>query len=292
MFLFLALVRYILVYAKHDGAALRSLFTQRFAAISTMVSLLVSSQMAVMFSPSEPTQKARDALANLDWNSYAFWAGFFLAISIIFSISALLATLSAWAIFNAVGDENNHVILRSTMCQNAAALPVRLALISIYFFFIWVNLFWHVIANRWLGVFLSLFCLLFVIYVTSLYSAVGRQVMYSGALGEEDIMRENDGYRESMSAPQLQSALAEKVKMARDAKIPVEMQYKIRYQEQLKRLEEGESLCMSDLLLPEFRNDVNVSAISNTTVRPGGSTVNASTNTYHSEDLKGLGMQM
>ena len=240
-----------------------------------MVSLLVSSQMSVMFSPSEPTQKARDALAILDWESYAFWAGFFLAISIIFSISALLATLSAWAIFNAVGDENSHVILRSTMCQNAAALPVRLALISIYFFFIWVNLFWHVIANRWLGMFLSLFCLLFVIYVTSLYSAVGRQVMYSGALGEEDIMRENDGYRESMSAPQLQSALAEKVKMARDAKIPVEMQYKIRYQEQLKRLEEGKSLCMSDLLLPEFRNDVNVSAISNTTVRPGGSTVNS-----------------
>ena len=63
------------------------------------------------------------------------------------------------------------------------------------------------------------------------------------------------------------------------------MQYKIRYQEQLKRLEEGKSLCMSDLLLPEFRNDVNVSAISNTTVRPGGSTVS-------SDDLKGLGMQM
>ena len=149
----------ILVYAKHDGAALRSLFTQRFAAISTMVSLLVSSQIAVMFSPSVPTQKARDALANLDWGSTAFWAGFFLAISIIFSITALLATLSAWAIFNAVGDANSHVILRSTMCQNAAALPVRLALISIYFFFIWVNLFWHVVANRWLGMFLSLFCL-------------------------------------------------------------------------------------------------------------------------------------
>ena len=149
----------ILVYAKHDGAALRNLFTQRFAAISTMVSLLVSSQIAVMFSPSVPTQKARDALANLDWGSTAFWAGFFLAISIIFSITALLATLSAWAIFNAVGDANSHVILRSTMCQNAAALPVRLALISIYFFFIWVNLFWHVVANRWLGMFLSLFCL-------------------------------------------------------------------------------------------------------------------------------------
>lgn len=119
--------------------------------------------------------------------------------------------------------------------------------------------------------------------------------MYSGSLGEEDIMRENDGYRESMTAPQLASALTEKAKMARDAKIPVEMQYKIRYQEQLKRLGEGESLCLSDLLLPEFRKgeDVGVSAISNTSVSPGGGAVDASTNIYHrGDDLKGLGMQM
>jgi len=97
-----------------------------------MVSLLVSTQIAVMFSPSEPTQEARDAMAELKWDEFAFWAGTFLAVSIIFSICSLLATLSAWAIFNAVGNDNSHIILRSTMCQNAAALPVRLALLSIY----------------------------------------------------------------------------------------------------------------------------------------------------------------
>ena len=120
------------VYAKHNGPALRNLFTQRFAAISTMASLLVSSQVAVMFSPSRPTETARTALENLEWGSIAFWAGLFLAISIIFSICSLLATLSAWAVFNAVGDKNAYVVLRSTSCQNAAALPVRLAVISIY----------------------------------------------------------------------------------------------------------------------------------------------------------------
>ena len=82
------------VYAKHNGPALRNLFTQRFAAISTMTSLLVSSQVAVMFSPSRPTETARTALENLEWGSIAFWAGLFLALSIIFSMCSLLATLS------------------------------------------------------------------------------------------------------------------------------------------------------------------------------------------------------
>jgi len=242
-----------IVYAKHDGATLRTLFTQRFAAISTMVSLLVSTQIAVMFSPSEPTQKARDAMANLEWGLVSFWAGTFLAISIIFSICSLLATLSAWAIFNAVGNDNSHIILRSTMCQNAAALPVRLALLSIYNFFIWLNLFWHVIAQRWMALVLSLFCLLFVIYVTSMYSAVGRVIMYSGALGDEDIMGKNDAYKESMTGQNLANALTEKVKLAKEANIPVNMQYKIRYQEQLQQLEEGGSLRMEEFILPEFR---------------------------------------
>ena len=44
-------------------------------------------------------------------------------------------------------------------------------------------------------------------------------------------------------------------------KIPVDMQYKIRYQEQLQLLEEGESLhSMSDLLLPEFGGSTTAQA--------------------------------
>lgn len=92
-----------------------------------------------------------------------------------------------------------------------------------YYSFIWLNLFWHVVANKFLALGLSLFCLLFVIFVTSMYSAVGRVIMYSGALGDEDIMQENIGYSERMTGPELATALVEKTKMAKAAEVRYEI---------------------------------------------------------------------
>lgn len=52
-----------------------------------------------------------------------------------------------------------------------------------------------------------------------MYSAVGRVIMYSGALGDEDIMQENIGYSERMTGPELATALVEKTKMAKAAEV-------------------------------------------------------------------------
>jgi len=52
-----------------------------------------------------------------------------------------------------------------------------------------------------------------------MYSAVGRVIMYSGALGDED-MGKNDAYKESMTGQNLANALTEKVKLAKEANIP------------------------------------------------------------------------
>ena len=56
-----------------------------------------------------------------------------------------------------------------------------------------------------------------------MYSAVGRVIMYSGALGDEDIMQENIGYSERMTGPELATALVEKTKMAKAAEVRYEI---------------------------------------------------------------------
>jgi len=100
-------------YAKKDGSELRNLFTQRFAALTTMISLLVASQVGALFSPSRPTEEARTALQTLEYRDVAFWAALFLIISLIFSVLSLLATLSAWTLFNSIGSNNAWRLLLS-----------------------------------------------------------------------------------------------------------------------------------------------------------------------------------
>ena len=156
-----------LVYAKKDGEQLRGLFTQRFAALTTMISLLVASQVAVLFSPSTPTDTARTALKELNYGEVGFWAGLFLCISMIFAVLALLATLSAWTLFNSIGSNNAHIILRSSMCLHAATLPIRLAVLSIYSFFVWMNIFWFVIADPAVGSALVVLFTLMGIYIVA-----------------------------------------------------------------------------------------------------------------------------
>ena len=245
-----------LVYAKKDAVELRNLFTQRFAALTTMISLLVASQVGTLFSPSQPTQTARTALAQLYYRDASFWACLALCLSLILSLLALLATLSAWALFNAVGTKNVHIIFRSSMCLPAAALPVRMATISIFFYFVWVSLFWYVIAANYIAIPLSAMSMICFFVVVSTYSAVGRVIMYSGALGTERIMDYDE--EGDMDGTELATALVEKCVVAKEANIPVSHQYRIRYQKQLGILEAGGSLQLDKLLLPEYRQDQEV----------------------------------
>ena len=242
-----------LVYAKKDGSELRNLFTQRFAALTTMISLLVASQVGALFSPSRPTEEARTALQTLEYRDVAFWAALFLIISLIFSVLSLLATLSAWTLFNSIGSNNAHIILRSSMCLAAAALPVRLATVSIYSFFTWLILFYYVICHVSVAGPLSAFTLVCAIYIISNYSAVGRTIIYSGALSNERIFQHDE--EEELTGAELATALVDKAIVAKDGDIPVSQQYRIRYQEQLQILEEGGSLQLSDLMLTEYQDE-------------------------------------
>ena len=239
-----------LVYAKKDGKELLGIYTQRFASLTTMLTLLVGAQVATLFSPSRPTETVRTALETNDVGSVAFWAGLLLCIGILCSICSLLCTLTAWSLFSVIGHKNAHILLRSSMLLYAGTLPARTAFFSIYIFIIWLNVFFFVVASWQVATGLVILCFVFFVHIISMYSAVGRAIMFSGAIGDERILLEDLDAEEHLTPTELTEALIEKVAVAKEGDIPVSEQYRIKYQEQLQILEEGGSLQLEELRLP------------------------------------------
>lgn len=128
-----------LVWAKRDGDDLRNTVIARFASTTVVLSLLVSTEIGVFFSPSTIVEAVRQALEKDESSTLEFWTGIVLCVSIFFSISALLSNFSAWSIFVVLSSENSATILRSSIGLYSAQLPSRLVIASIYLFFLWVG---------------------------------------------------------------------------------------------------------------------------------------------------------
>jgi hypothetical protein len=242
-----------LVHSKKDGNELRGLLTGSFATLTTMSTLLVGSQVATLFSPSRPTEAARTALETKDAGDVAFWAGLILCISILSSIITLIAILVAWALFKVISGENAHIIFRSSLVTYATLLPVRLSHISVYLFIIWINVFFFVLAAWQVALPLSLISFCSMLHVAKLYKSVGTIILYSGAMGDEEPVMAPE-VEEDLEPSELTAALMEKVAIAKGAHIPVSEQYRIRYQDQLEILEQGGSLRLEELRLPEYQS--------------------------------------
>ena len=127
-----------LAWSSRDGQHLINVVTARFASNMVFMSLLLGTEIGVLFSPSEPADKFRAALQNESYGDLNFWAAIILCISIGLTLSTLVANFTAWAIIGAVSPQNSHAILRSSLGLDAAQLPARLVIISIYCFVIWM----------------------------------------------------------------------------------------------------------------------------------------------------------
>jgi hypothetical protein len=128
-----------LVWAKRDGHELRNTVISRFASTTVFLSLLVSAEIGVFFSPSSIVEAVRKALEQNETSTLEFWTGIALCVSTFFSISALLANFNAWSIFVVLSQENSATILRSSIGLYSAQMPSRLVITSIYLFFMWVS---------------------------------------------------------------------------------------------------------------------------------------------------------
>jgi len=104
---------------------------------------------------------------------------------------------------------------------------------AIYLFFIWINLFWYVIYSLNAAIALTVISVVFFSHTITTYSAIARIIMHTSAMGNESILEQFE--EEQLSPAQLSDALIENALRARVLDIPVNRQYKIRYQDRVRQ---------------------------------------------------------
>ena len=222
-----------LMWSKRSGEELRGILTQRLASNVVFLTLLVSSEIGILFSPSEPARLVRKDLRDADYTVVEFYAGLFLCFAILAAIAALYASFTAWSIIYVISNENIHALLRSSLGLYGAQLPSRMIVMAIYLFFIQVSLFLFVIMPHYWAFILTSLGTFLLIHISSTYSAFGRVITYTGAMGTERVFTRQEA--EHMVPYELYEELLDRVQEAKRARIPVNRQYRMAYWSSLGR---------------------------------------------------------
>ena len=106
-----------LAWSKHDGGELRTYMTQRFASNMTMMSLLLSAELGVLFNSSKITTTMREKMMQQDHSDLKFFIGLLITTSVFLTLACLLSTFVAWSMVSAVSSKNAHAMLRSSIGQ-------------------------------------------------------------------------------------------------------------------------------------------------------------------------------
>ena len=213
-----------LAWSFRDGECLRNAVVSRFASNMVFMSLLLGTEIGVLFSPSQPADVFRAALKNEKYADVNFWAAIVLCISIGLTLSTLVANFTAWAIISAVSPENSHTVLRSQIGLTAAQLPARLVILSIYSFVGWVMLFIYILTPYIWGFVLALFPVALIAYIVVIYSSFGRLVIYSRAMQQKQIF--NGCEDNTMSPSRLFEELLKMAEEEKEKKAPLPLYYR------------------------------------------------------------------
>jgi hypothetical protein len=213
-----------------------------------MTTLLIGTKVAILFSPAEPSHAVQTALLHKNVETVKFWAGFTLFVNISISIAALFAILTAWSLNTVIAPKNAHILLRSALWLQISTLPAKLVLTNIFLFVVTLCLFFFVIAAWEVALPVVLVFFFGFLYLISLYSAAGRLLLYSGAIGEERIIEQSIEYE--LDPQQLNRVIFAKAYLGKKANIHPREQYQIKYQEQLAMLQGGGTLKLDELQRP------------------------------------------
>eukprot|EP00978_Attheya_sp_CCMP212_P020238 scaffold57656_cov61-Attheya_sp.AAC.4 len=213
-----------IAWSNENGTLLRDHMTQRFASNMVFMSLLLSSEVGVLFSPSLPADRMRARLFNGDASTYDFWAGLLICISIIATLCTLVATFTAWAIVSTINAKNAHCIIRSSVGLYATQLPSRLTVLAIYLFLSWIIVFVFILVPRSLAIALTTGAITVFVHIVSVYSALGRLVMYTGAMADTQIL--SDEEEDAMLPFELQFTLLKMAHSAKDNGADPQMHYR------------------------------------------------------------------
>jgi hypothetical protein len=230
-----------LAWSLRDGDGLRNAVTSRFASNMVFMSLLLGTEIGVLFSPSRPANSFREALDEEKYESVNFWAGIVLCISIGMTLSTLVANFTAWAIIGAVSPQNSHAILRSSIGLYAAQLPARLVVLSIYCFVVWIMLFIFVLLpNPHWSWAIALFPIVLISHIVVVYSSFGRLVMYTKAMRKDHIFGSEE--EDSMTPKRLFEELLKRAEIEKKKNAPLPLYYrrKSEIQKQLSQMRNDE----------------------------------------------------
>ncbi|CAJ1954479.1 unnamed protein product [Cylindrotheca closterium] len=177
-----------MAWAMNNGEDLKAYMTQRYSSNMIFMSLLLSTELGVLFSTSSITASVRQELQDGQHFTLSFWAGLMIIISALLTILSLISIYTAWAMVNSINANNAHCILRSSIGQYAAELPGRLIVCSIYSFLISFVIYFFLLLPVGIWSILLLASTLFLFFhIVSVFSALGRVIMHTGAMGDERI---------------------------------------------------------------------------------------------------------
>ena len=177
-----------IAWAMESGIDLRAYMTQRYGSSMVFMSLLLSTELGILFNSAPVTTKVRETLREGHHDTISFWAGFMIIISALMTVLSLIATFTAWGMVSSINEANAHCIFRSSIGQYAAELPGRLTVCSIYFFLISFMMFFFLLLpiGQWSIILSAVTAFLFV-HIVSVFSSFGRIIMHSGAMGDSRI---------------------------------------------------------------------------------------------------------
>lgn len=179
-----------LAWAKTDGAALRSHVIQRFSSNMVFLSLMIGSALMVLFNSSQPCGEMRQAVAENEWLGLKFWIGVTIIVSVCVTISALVATFTAWGMVSAISENNVHCVLRSSIGQYVCHLPSRLVVSSLYIFLLWIVLWTIELTTGFVAFLLVAVIMTVFLQVVVSFSAFGRLIVHTGAMGKKRVLDE------------------------------------------------------------------------------------------------------
>lgn len=215
-----------LAWSKHDGGELRTYMTQRFASNMTMMSLLLSAELGVLFNSSTITTTMREKMMQQDHSDLKFYIGLLITTSVFLTLACLLSTFVAWSMVSAVSCTNAHAMLRSSIGQYVTQLPSRLLVGSVYCFILWMFL-WllELLPGIWSKILITAFAALFIHIITTL-SSFGKLMMLSGAMGSERIFDEE--FEQALLPSGLHTAMLLKANERQKRRLTVTAQYSTR----------------------------------------------------------------
>jgi hypothetical protein len=189
------------------------------------MSLLLSTELGVLFNSAGVTTVVRQSLRQQAHHTVSFWAGIAIIISAIFTLLSLISTFTAWTMVSAISDVNAHCILRSSIGQYAAELPGRYIVASIYSFLIWFSLFLFLLLP--IGFYSYLLLLIVIclfVHTITAFSAFGRVIMHTGAMGSTRIFDKE--YESCLQPHSLHTNLLTKAKANLGNKTSIIRQYR------------------------------------------------------------------